>query len=131
MYRPVVGLFPPGLATLNATEACFPGLPAWLGWDRVPRVELPEYNRRAFSKSVWDMAAAGVPGVVNWVASYPSLLDAATGGATAAGCELSLRVKRGCAEGVGGEGALRAALGTAVAACEALHEAGWDTGRHG
>jgi hypothetical protein len=105
-------------------ERFFPGLAEYLGCSR--RAALPLYNRRFFSKSVWDVAVGGVPGLVNWVVAYPSLLDALTGGPTAAECELSFRLKRRAMEARGGRGALDAL----AAAAQALHDAGWDTGQH-
>ena len=47
----------------------FPGLDAFLGVPAEQR--LPLYNTRFFSKSVWDIAVAGVRGVANLVLTSP------------------------------------------------------------
>jgi hypothetical protein len=127
-YHPVKFKSTDGVRYFKDTERCFRGLWEFLRINQ--GLELPEYNRRAFSKSVWDLKVAGLPGVVNWVVTYPTLLDALTGGATAAGCELSLRLKRTSADEKGGEKMLKDALKYAVLYMEALHNSGWDTGVH-
>ena len=48
----------------------FPGLPAYLGISA--NMQLPKYNDRIFSKSVWDILVAGVKGVANLVMAYPN-----------------------------------------------------------
>lgn len=130
MYRPV-RLSPPGIHSYKSTERCYPGAWEFFGLDPSGALELPEYNRRSFSKSVWDTNVAGVPGVANFVVSYPRLLDALTGGAVVGmECEISFRVKRGCAEQLGREDVLKDALAAIVNVSEAMHAAGWDTGVH-
>ena len=130
MYRPVK-LSPPTVRDYKCAERCFPGIWDFFGLDPSGVLELPEYNRRSFSKSVWDIKVAGVPGVANWVVSYPTLLDALTGGAILnTECELSFRVKRLCAESIGEEDALKEALIAAAGVSQAMHNAGWDTGVH-
>jgi hypothetical protein len=130
-FRPVKIKGTSGIRSFNDTERCFPGLWKFLKMNPEDGLDLPEYNRRSFSKSVWDIKVTGVPGVVNWVASYPTLLDALTGGETAAVCELSLRLKRASAEKRDGEALLKEALNDTVLLMEALHDNGWDTGVHG
>lgn len=112
-------------------ETYFPGLWQYLGYPR--HAQLPPYNQRYFSKSVWDAEVSGVPAIVNWVISYPSLLDALTGGGAGFECELSIRVQRRKAEEVdcGKNRCLEPILKDVARACEALHDAGWDTGVHG
>lgn len=131
MYRPVKIKARNGIRTFKETKQCFPGLWEFLKMDPKSGLELPEYNRRSFSKSVWDIQVASLPGVVNWVASYPTLLDALTGGVTATECELSLRLKRASAGAKDREANLKDALKYAVLMMEALHDNGWDTGVHG
>jgi hypothetical protein len=129
-YHPVNFKKSNGIRSFKDTERCFPGLWEFLKMNPKDGLELPEYNRRSFSKSVWDINVSGIHGVVNWVASYPTLLDALTGGETATECELSLRLKRASATEKGGEVELKNALNYAVLIMEALHDNGWDTGVH-
>lgn len=129
-YLPVKIKNANGIRSFKETEQCFPGIWEFLKMNPKDGLELPEYNKRTFSKSVWDINVAGLPGVVNWVASYSTLLDALTGGVTAAECELSLRLKRASAEEMGGDKRLHDALRYIVLYMEVLHNNGWDTGVH-
>lgn len=125
LYHPVK-LHHKVINTRDHVEAFFPGLWRYFGYRR--RNVLPLFNQRAFAKSVWDMRVAGLRGVLNWVVSYPSLLDALSGSATAVGCELSMRLKREWAEK--DEKLLELALNQAVNVFERMHKDGWDTGVH-
>jgi len=128
-YHPVKFKSTDSVRYFKPTEQCFHGLWEFLKINQ--GLALPEYSDpRAFAKSVWDIEINGLPGVVNWVATYPTLLDALTGGETAAACELSLRVKRASADGKGGENQLKDALKQVVLYMETLHDNGWDTGVH-
>ena len=50
-------------------QSFFKHLPKLLG---VPvEMQLPIYNRREYSKSVWDVEVQGIRGVVNLVLSFP------------------------------------------------------------
>jgi hypothetical protein len=130
-YHPVKFKNSNGIRSFKDTEQCFPGLWKFLKLpNKQDGLELPEYNRRSFSKSVWDVQVAGLPGVVNWVATYPTLLDALTGGGTAVECELSLRLKRSSVKDGGGEVELKRALNVVIQVMETLHNNGWDTGVH-
>lgn len=126
MVRPVSLKIGSVMSLERSVHRCFPGMWSYLGYDR--SAVLPEYNRRAFSKSVWDVHMGGVSGVVNWVASYANELDALTGSSTALECELSFRVKRGNART---KNELENALTKVVWVSESLHAGGWDTGVHG
>lgn len=142
MFRPV-DVSHDEISTIDTSNACFPGLSEYVHWSQSPSrtLTLPEYNRRSFSKSVWDVDVKGVAGVVNWVATYDTLLDALTGGGNAVECELSFRLKN---QSKGDDvhdgphsihrhhkgGELKEALDALVAVCDELHAKGWDTGVH-
>ena len=104
----------------------FPGLAGYMCYSR--RSTLPEYGRRVFSKSVWDVSVGGVQGVANWVIAYPTLLDALEGAPTGRGCELSIRLKR--RDAGGRDGGAEPALHALAGVMQAMHDAGWDTGVH-
>lgn len=127
-YHPVrLSPYPGKLVSYEEVEDCFPSLWDFLGYEQ-DTFPLPDYNYRAFSKTVYDIKInSNVSGVANFVISYPRLLDALTGGDGAVECELSFRLKRKRAEN---ERALDQALQAVVHIMEKLHADGWDTGVH-